>query len=228
MRMVVRLAGAARPALAAFAAMAVVGAAPADAGTGPISTAVWAADKRIPLEVTAGSALTVLIGTGERVLAVSVSDAAVVEAAVTTGNDGVIVRTLRPSSDAWVSVRSDARSYEFALIDTASASPAYVVEVSVPGVPATTQHESSAWKIRGERALRPASISDDGVHTYISWAPDQLIPAVFALNMVGDEEMVDGYMRGDVFTIDRVHQRLVFRIDRRSASARRERRGKRR
>jgi type IV secretion system protein VirB9 len=33
--------------------------------------------------------------------------------------------------------------------------------------------------------------------------------------------MVDGYMRNDIFTIDRVHQRLVFRIDKKLARAQR-------
>jgi len=206
-----------RAAIIAAATAAVAGLGPAAAS--PVAMATWAPDRRIPLEVTAGSPLTVIIGPGEKVVGLSVSDGAVVDASVTAGSDGVTIRTLRPSAAAWVSVRSDQRSYEFDLVDTASAAPAYLVEVRVPGARNASERGSHSWRLRGEKALRPASISDDGVHTYLRWSSDQLIPAVFAVNAVGTEEMVDGYMRDDVFTIDRVHDRLVFRIDRKSASA---------
>jgi type IV secretion system protein VirB9 len=85
----------------------------------------------------------------------------------------------------------------------------------------TDQGMTGRYKLSGAVELRPAKISDDGIHTYIAWAPDQALPAVFAVNAMGAEEMVDGYMRNDVFTIDRIHQRLVFRIDKKLASAQR-------
>ena len=77
------------------------------------------------------------------------------------------------------------------------------------------------YRVTGEKALRPESIRDDGVHTYLIWHPDQALPAVFAINASGDEEIVDGYMRDGVFTIDRVYAKLVFRIDRKTAKAER-------
>jgi type IV secretion system protein VirB9 len=85
----------------------------------------------------------------------------------------------------------------------------------------TDQQMTGRYKLSGAVELRPAKISDDGTHTYIVWAPDQALPAVFAVNATGTEEMVDGYMRKDVFTIDRIHQRLVFRIDKKFARAQR-------
>ena len=44
---------------------------------------------------------------------------------------------------------------------------------------------------------------------------------MFGIGVNGEEEVVDGYMRGDVFTIDRVYGQLVFRIDKKRARARR-------
>ena len=79
----------------------------------------------------------------------------------------------------------------------------------------------TGYKLSGEKSLRPSRIGDDGVHTYIEWSEDQALPAVFAVNALGEEEMVDGYMRQDIFTIDRVHQRLVFRIGKKLAKAER-------
>jgi type IV secretion system protein VirB9 len=75
------------------------------------------------------------------------------------------------------------------------------------------------YKLSGEASLRPVRISDDGTHMYLEWSEDQALPAVFALNAQGEEEMVDGYMRQGIFTIDRVHNRLVFRIDKKFARA---------
>ena len=83
-------------------------------------------------------------------------------------------------------------------------------------------HEAAApgrYRLSGATELRPAEISDDGVHTYIRWMGDQDLPAVFTLNRQGEEEMLDGYMREGVYTIDRINARLVFRIDRRTARA---------
>jgi type IV secretion system protein VirB9 len=44
---------------------------------------------------------------------------------------------------------------------------------------------------------------------------------VFAIGPTGDEQVVDGYMRDGLFVIDRVHEELVFRIDKAMATARR-------
>lgn len=81
--------------------------------------------------------------------------------------------------------------------------------------------EMTTYRLKGAALLRPIRIGDDGVHTYIQWGPDQPIPAVFAVDLRGVEQIVDGYMRGELFTIDSVHARLVFRIDKDKAEARR-------
>lgn len=75
------------------------------------------------------------------------------------------------------------------------------------------------YRVSGEKALRPTQMSDDGEKTYLIWDADQALPAVFAVNDIGGEEIVDGYMRDGVFTIDRVYSKLVFRIDRKVAKA---------
>ncbi len=77
------------------------------------------------------------------------------------------------------------------------------------------------YRLSGEKSLRPVRIGDDGTHMYLEWDEEQALPAVFALNALGEEEMVDGYMRSGVFTIDRVHRDLVFRIGKKRARAKR-------
>ncbi|PNQ76347.1 hypothetical protein BA950_07675 [Erythrobacter sp. SAORIC-644] len=78
-----------------------------------------------------------------------------------------------------------------------------------------------SYRFRGDREVRPESLSDDGVKTRISYASGRALPAVFAIGPSGEEEVVNGYMRDDVFIIDRVYSELVFRIDREKATARR-------
>ena len=65
----------------------------------------------------------------------------------------------------------------------------------------------------GAQALRPSSISDDGRHTYIEWPRDRTLPAVYSINPEGRESLVNGAMRDDLFVIDAVASKLVFRID---------------
>ena len=77
----------------------------------------------------------------------------------------------------------------------------------------------ASYRLSGEKSLRPVRIGDDGTHVYIEWSEEQALPAVFALNAIGEEEMVDGYMRQGIFTIDRVHKTLVFRIGKQRAKA---------
>ncbi len=77
------------------------------------------------------------------------------------------------------------------------------------------------YRLSGDRLLWPVAMQDDGARTFITWASDQPLPAVFALNDLGHEEMVDGYMRGGVFVIDRLYGAFIFRIDRAEAAARR-------
>ena len=60
-----------------------------------------------------------------------------------------------------------------------------------------------------------------GNKTYIEWGRDQAMPATFALGPTGSEQMVDGYMRGGIYTIDRVYETLIFRIDKKHAKAQR-------
>ncbi len=95
-----------------------------------------------------------------------------------------------------------------------SGPPAVLAEAPDPAM-------AGRYKLSGTPELRPVRIADDGTHTYVVWSPEQALPAVFAINAVGAEEMVDGYMRNDVFTIDRVHKQLVFRIDKKLARAER-------
>ena len=60
----------------------------------------------------------------------------------------------------------------------------------------------------------------DGARTMIYWPPNVALPAVFIAEGK-DESVANGHVRGDAYVIDRVVDRLVFRIDRHVATAQR-------
>ena len=94
-----------------------------------------------------------------------------------------------------------------------------------PGPIRLTESSDETWgyRLRGDREVQPQDITDDGIRTRIIFAPEQSLPAIFAIGPTGDEQVVDGYMRDGIFVIDRVWEELVFRIDKEKATARRNR-----
>lgn len=80
---------------------------------------------------------------------------------------------------------------------------------------------AAEYRITGDSSIRPAIVRDDGARMEIIWDRTQAIPAVIGVSDQGREEVVNGYMRDDVFVIDRVYTELLFRIDSAQAMARR-------
>ncbi|RMB24879.1 type IV secretion system protein VirB9 [Sphingomonas sp. PP-F2F-G114-C0414] len=180
------------------------------------------------LPVGRNGALMVTLADDEIVQSISSGAPMVWQATTGRLSNTFTVRAMAGANEAPLSVLTNKRSYNFRLSAVAPTRAPYNIrmtyEAAAPGngnsveeVPARAQ-----YRIRGNPELRPSAITDDGSKTYIEWGPEQALPAVFALDRLKREEMVNGYMRDDVFTIDRVYERLVFRIDRATATAVRE------
>ena len=196
-------------------------------GDARVTTVAFREGEIVALRSAAGNGLTIIFAPGERVLGFEVADPAALDVSLSGSTDSLFVKALRAPADPQLTVRTQLRNYTFALQLVAPESAAYVVRFSYgPELPVRAEAPPPAaavsrYKLSGTKELRPSRIWDDGVHTYLEWTEEQLLPAVFALNSVGGEEMVDGYMRGGLFTIDRVNRVLVFRIDKKSAKAER-------
>ena len=222
---------------ALFGAAALWGAAP-----------VWSqADERIAeLRSEAGAPLllntalltaqTILFPAGEQIIDIIVSEPAAYELGVSLNGDSLV---LVPGSElvpARLTVETERARYDFDLVPADPGTAPLVVKVANAG--STAVHPSDIavevppdtgqYRVSGERNLRPAAISDDGEKTYLGWHDGQAMPAVFGIGPSGDEEMVEGYMRGGFYTIDRTYGELVFRIDKKKAKARRRSEGRRR
>lgn len=208
--------------LAAAAALAGAGAAAQTLDAdGRVVAVRFVEGATVPLRSAAGNGLTIIFAPGERVLGFEVADPAALDVSLSGSTDSLLVKTLSAPANPQLSVRTQLRNYNFHVQLGPPETATYVVRFAYGPEPVAAAPSLGRYKVSGSKVLRPTRIADDGVRTYLEWAPEQALPAVFALNPLGGEEMVDGYMRDGVFTIDRIHHRLVFRIDKKTAKAER-------
>ena len=191
----------------------------APGGDPRVQTVEYKADQVVSLDVAQGYQLMLEFAPDERIESVAVGDSAAWQVTPNRTGDRVFVKPLQalPSN---LTVVTSARIYAFELNPLFGPSPemAYVVRFTYPAATAELAVDAPAtvagrYRLSGARALRPSRISDDGIHTYIEWPRDRALPAVYALDERGQESLVNGMMRDDLFVIDAVVSRLVFRID---------------
>lgn len=107
-----------------------------------------------------------------------------------------------------------------AFIAAAGASPAAGQQQEIQSA-----KPSGSYKVRGDAAIRPTLIWDDGEKTFLDWPEGSEAPAIFAIDAGGNESLVNSYFRDGRFVIDAVYSRLLFRLDRMTARA--DRKGER-
>ena len=192
-----------------------------------VQTVEYKQDQVISLDVAPGYQLMLEFAPDERIESVAVGDSGAWQVTPNRAGDRVFVKALA-SLPSNLTVVTSARLYTFDLnpLFGPSGDMAYVVRFTYPGATESLADAEPAaiagrYRLSGARALRPSRISDDGQHTYIEWPRDRALPAVYALDERGRENLVNGMMRDDLFVIDAVVPRLVFRIDRDVARAER-------
>ncbi|HEV2864984.1 MAG TPA: TrbG/VirB9 family P-type conjugative transfer protein [Allosphingosinicella sp.] len=228
-----------RSLLAAALALALApGALPAQVqpqpGTGDprVQTVDYDPDQVVLLQAAPGYQVTLEFG-DERIENVAVGDSGSWQVTANRRGDFLFVKPLQ-AAPTNMTVVTDSRVYLFELspIYGADAGMAYTVRFRYPAPEGAAAEEETAqggpddapqgrYRLSGARSLRPSAISDDGVHTYIEWPAERTLPAVYTVDGQGRESLVNGAMRDEVFVIDEVVRRLVFRIDDREARAER-------
>ncbi len=193
-----------------------------------IQSIAWAAGQEVILTALPKTGLTVLLEPGEEIGRVSVENENQIDVRVSAEQDSLLIIPQVDDAAARMLVQTNRRDYRFSVQTAFSLSAAYLVKFTFEqaGVtPSYAEPEPSGklwtYRLRGDRVVRPAEISDDGIRTRIIFGAEQALPAVFAIGPSGDEEVVNGYMRDGVFVIDQVYTELVFRIDKEKATARR-------
>lgn len=194
-----------------------------------IVTVEVAPGEAIRVNATPGYEVLVLMPHGERIRQALIADNAGWKVSLTPARDGMTLVPMHSVSGTSLAVLGDQRTYEFILAagnDTRAPVVMRLVNQPKAGSPTTAQSRpavpTAVYRLSGDKRLWPVSITDDGQKVYIAWDDSQPIPAVFAVDAQGHEEMTDGYMRDGRFTLDRLCDHLVFRIDKVEAGASRE------
>ncbi|HEX9946707.1 MAG TPA: TrbG/VirB9 family P-type conjugative transfer protein [Allosphingosinicella sp.] len=220
-----------------FLAAASLGAAPLaaqvrpQAGTGDphVQTVDFVPDQVVLLEGSPGYAITVQLSPDEQVEIVAVGDAAAWGVSANRKGDHLFVKAIMGGVSTNMTVITNVRMYNFELAPLSGGQMAYTVRFRYPAAApgaeddAPTAAGEGLYRLSGDKALRPSEMSDDGNHTYMRWPRDRSLPAVYAINDSGQEMLVNGMMReDDLFVVDSVHRKLVFRVDDRVAGATRQ------
>jgi type IV secretion system protein VirB9 len=182
-----------------------------------IQTVLYDADQVVQLQGTPGFQIDVEFASDEAIENVAVGDSAAWQVTPNRRGDHLFVKPLASGVTTNMTVVTSARTYFFELAPLSGGEMAYTVRFRYPSAQAGADDTPSAvegrYRLSGAHALRPSRIADDGVHTYIEWPREASLPAVYALNNLGQETLVNGGMREGLFVIDGISQRLVFRID---------------
>lgn len=192
----------------------------------------YSAGQEIGLQAMPGLDLIMLLPRGETVSRVSLSDSNAWHVSVAPAQDALVLYALRATANVSMTLATSRQTYNVSLSTSNTATNFYVVRLEGGGATFGSSGPPKIWtppvvvppgtyKLKGDRAVLPTMIRDDGRKIYIQWGAMQAIPAVFALDAQGREEMVDGYMRDGTFTLDRLYDQLVFRVDKVEGTARR-------
>lgn len=196
-----------------------------------LQTVQWQPGQQFLLTVLPEAGLTVMLEPGEQITRATISDASAFEVRISPELDSFIVLPLTEAASGTLEMRTDRRDYSFALQTGTGLMAGLLVrfeygatdpQVAPIAPPPVGSPQMAGYRFKGDREVRPEDVRDDGARTWITFGPDQALPAVFAIGPTGEEEVVNGHMRGGLYVIDRVYDELVFRIDRRRATARRE------
>lgn len=189
-----------------------------------IQTVLYDANQVVRLQGTPGYQINVEFASDEQIENVAVGDSAAWQVTPNRRGDHLFVKPLIGGVTTNMTVVTTARVYLFELTPPAGGELPFVVRFRYPSASAATDEAppppiEGRYRLGGARALRPSRIADDGIHTYIEWASEQSLPAVYAIDAGGRETLVNGGMRDGLFVIDGVSPRLIFRIDRNVAHA---------
>ncbi|MFH4354445.1 MAG: TrbG/VirB9 family P-type conjugative transfer protein [Neisseriaceae bacterium] len=76
-----------------------------------------------------------------------------------------------------------------------------------------TRHNWNYWG-RGDKALKPRRVWDDGKFTYFDFTNLDELPIIFSIDEKGDENQVNFHLTGKIFVVHEVNSRFFIRKDR--------------
>lgn len=190
-----------------------------------IQSIAYRADQVVEIDSAPGYQVSIELAADEQIQSVVLGDSAGWQVTANKAGNHLFVKPLQAGVETNMTVVTDVRTYTFNLGPYAglSATMAYTVRFDYPRTAASPQmspasapptvNQTVRYVIAGKRPLRPVSVRDDGVHTYIDWPANVDLPAVYVIDQEGRESLANGNMRDGMYVLDTVATRLVFRID---------------
>lgn len=197
-------------------------------GDARMQTVDYRRDQVVEIEAAPGYQVVIALAPDEQIQNVAIGDSGAWQVVANQSGNMLFVRPTAGGISTNMTVITSARFYAFDLVP-ANGTPPYEIRFRYPPEPGTDAGAMASdaaaavgmYRMGGTRALWPVRMHDDGIKTYIDWPPDVALPAVFVIDDYGRERLANGNMRGGLYVIDSVHDALLFRIDRKTARAKR-------
>lgn len=197
-------------------------------GDARMQTIDYRRDQVVQIEGAPGYQVLIALAPDEQIQNVALGDSGAWQVVANQSGNLLFVRPTQDGVSTNMTVITSSRFYAFDLVP-ANGSPPYEVRFRYPAEPGAGQAAEmngaidpvGLYRLSGTKSLWPVRINDDGAKTYIEWPHDVALPAVFVIDDNGRERLANGNMRGDLYVIDSVAEQLLFRIDRKTARAKR-------
>jgi type IV secretion system protein VirB9 len=213
-------------ALAAMSASAQTHPQPGE-GDPRIQTVEYNPAQIVRLSVAPGVQTLVELAPGETIQTIGVGDSAAWQVSAGKRGDFFFVKNVSASAITNMSVVTASRVYNFELAPPGGydETSAYHVKVIYPaparGTATVDVEPSFEYSISGAKAIRPMSVYQEGMRTIIEWPEEAALPGIFMIEN-GNEALVNGEMQDGRFVIPGTPEKLVFRLDRKTAFATRK------
>jgi type IV secretion system protein VirB9 len=181
----------------------------------------------IRLTIAPGIQTMVELAAGENIQTIGVGNSRAWQVSAGKRGDFFFIKNVSATAMTNMTVVTAGRVYNFELMPTGgydSISP-YHVRLVYPGrtqaaamIDIETVFE---YRLSGARSIRPSNVYQEGARTIVEWPEDAALPATFTVEN-GHEALVNGEMQDGRFVIAGTPAKLIFRLDRKIAYAKRK------
>ena len=230
-------------ALLAASAMAV----PASAGDPRLVERLYNPAEVVRIDGKAGVQATIRFDEDEHIENVAIGDSLKWQVTPNKRANLLFVKPLAERAATNMTVVTDRHTYLFDLIASpTNRNPVYVFAFTYPAEPEDVQQADGtappaapnaielaaasdpyavvdpaelnfAWGSKGDHALLPQRVYDDGNATFMSWPAGTSMPAILVKDQKGNEGPVNYAVRGDVIVVEGVPREIVLRAGEDSA-----------
>lgn len=175
----------------------------------------------IPLDGHLGYQIMIEFDPQERIENVSIGDSLAWQVTPNRAATLLFVKPVVAHAVTNMTVVTTRRRYAFALRAREALAPddariIYGLRFIYPNRPASSEAIAPSafnfdYASSGSEAVAPLRVFDDGRFTYFQVREGGEVPAIFALDSRGEEELANSQMRGDVMVVDRIADGFVLR-----------------